>query len=182
MSPEAESSGWRVGRRGGLRKKIAHARTGCAARRAIPSLFGTRGKGLKANPAPPTIRAMTRVCVSPSFRGVGEADEPGIRRQSRCVSLDSGFAPPISGLPEIGLRDCPSRLKPTWVARPGMTNRRGGYVRRILTSAAARRFSRFRRGSGRKSPPDRQLYPRPPNRAGRIRRRTKPPASARCPR
>src|SRR3954453_14483172 len=39
--------------------------------------------------------------------------------------MDSGLAPPISGSPEIGAIRNPSRLKPTWVARPGMTKDRG---------------------------------------------------------
>jgi len=51
-------SGWCAERRGGLRKRIAHLKEGCVARRTIPSLIAEREDRLKANPAPPTIRAM----------------------------------------------------------------------------------------------------------------------------
>src|SRR3954453_912225 len=50
-----------------------------------------------------------------------ERSEGARNPNSLSVVIDSGLAPPISCLPEIGALSSPSRLKPTWVARPGMT-------------------------------------------------------------
>ena len=46
-----------------------------------------------------------------------ERSEGARNPYSQAVVMDSGLAPPISGLPEIGALRSPSRLKPTWVAR-----------------------------------------------------------------
>ena len=74
-----------------------------------------------------------------SFRDAPKARDPKSIIQTGAI--DSGFAAPDLGLPEIGILELPKRLKPTWVAtrNDSKSHRRLHVAPDILTFAAPNR-------------------------------------------
>src|SRR3979490_46417 len=64
--------------------------------------------------------------------------------------------PPISGLPEIGNDQCPSRLKPTWGVRGARPSSRGHLILRDARPSAA--LLRMRGIEGRRAPHDEEEH------------------------
>jgi hypothetical protein len=79
---------------------------------------------------------------------------------------------PISGLPEIGAPRSPSRLKPTWVMRPGMSAervRRSGCHDRVTRSESSADHRVRDRAMHRPTPLRRlAMHQRPPSRQRRL--------------